>query len=274
MSRRGVALLLVLVVLVLAVGAASAAARLGVVGRAQHTLARRVSEIEAVTAACDGAIAHFLTVRAPRLVLPPDAPAPEVAVLDDLLLFNGAAARVVITAFDQCGMVPRDAFHPASPLRAAIRDHLAALWESRPRHPGPEGLDSLLPLARSSEIVVYPVPGARAYAPIGAVIATHNPVPGAASRGLINVNTAPPTLLAAALRAASHDGLEAILAARSRGEQAPVPGVSGPVQFSSQSNAWAFRLDITLSGVRRSWWCVWVSDGTNWRCAQRALIDE
>jgi hypothetical protein len=109
----------------------------------------------------------------------------------------------------------------------------------------------------------------------GAYVATHNP-------GHLNVSTAPLVLLEAALRDAGRGGLEAILAARSEGRQAPIPTPASDridetrsnvgERFVSVSDAWAFRVDARAGRVRRSHWLQYRPQELKWRCVQRLLI--
>jgi hypothetical protein len=100
--------------------------------------------------------------------------------------------------------------------------------------------------------------------------------------GRININTAPIELVEAALRLAGRGGLEQIVAARSEGRltsgtalaRVTKPGENAP-RISATSTAWAFRIDIRVGPLRRSWWSVYVKQRSNrWECGQRLAIPE
>jgi hypothetical protein len=151
--------------------------------------------------------------------------------------------------------------------------------------------------AQGARAYPNPLGDAKSGSALGSSIATHNPDPEASAEtplpggGLLNVNTAPRSLLVAALRVAGSSGLDEILRARERGEPAPVPanragteergaGGSNPVagawsmRLVGQSDAWAFRVDVEYGTVRRSWWCVYRAAGSEWRCVQRVAITD
>ena len=110
---------------------------------------------------------------------------------------------------------------------------------------------------------------------IGSSIATHNP-------GLINVNTSPVNLVEAAMRTAGMGGLEQIIQARSQGKLANAPSPDPrtgndeemKVQLTSVSSVWSFRIDVEVGPLQRSWWAVYVRNGSQWECVQRLVIPE
>lgn len=297
MSRRGVALLVVLAVLVVAITATAGAARLSIASRA-HVVVRADADLAAaIMVGAEGAIQRFLGVQSTRVVLPPDAPGPLVLVLDDRFGVDGRAACISITAYDQCGMVPWGAARRGSPLRSAMEEPILRSWDAHPQEHGHAGLDTLVASARAEGARAFPDPARVAGRSLGDSLATHNPDPDELggplppAGGLININTAPRSLLAAALRAAGSSGLDEILRARARGEQAPIPasqaetgrrsrdGPGGPasataIRLVGESDAWAFRVDVEVGSVRRSWWCVYRAAGSEWRCVQRVAITD
>lgn len=299
MTRRGVALLLVLLVLVVATTAAAGAARLAIASRAHAVVAQRSRVADALRIGAEGHIDHFLRTRSSRVVLAPDSGAPCLLILDDRLLLGDCSYQIIITAYDQCGMLPWPQTRRGSPLRAGLPAKVARFCDA-PLSEGPVlGLDTLVRSARSTGLRSFP-PSPDSTHPsmsattlaIGALIATHNPEPPSRSGalahgGLINVNTAPRPLLAVALRAAGASALDEILASRAAGHLASAPATSAPSSSSSelspsvvpirlvaQSDCWAFRLDVQTTSVRRSWWLVYRATGSEWRCVQRVAINE
>jgi hypothetical protein len=122
---------------------------------------------------------------------------------------------------------------------------------------------------------------------IGALIATHNPlpvpvpVPGAgAGGGSINVNTAPMPLVEAAFRGAGRGGVEQVIAARRAGKPAAIGAQINPSiqpdqlapQLVTASNSWAFRIDINVGPLKRSWWAIYKQSSNQWECLQRLVI--
>ena len=127
-------------------------------------------------------------------------------------------------------------------------------------------------------------PGAGAGAGPGALgecIATHNTNPQR-----ININTAPMPLVEAAMRLAGRGGLEQVITARKAGKPANIgaaaaPGSGSPdmqrfiPQIVATSNCWAFRVDIRIETLERSWWMVYQPAGNlPWMCVQRLAITE
>ena len=109
---------------------------------------------------------------------------------------------------------------------------------------------------------------------VGEYIATHNP-------GRINVNTAPMEVVQAALRLASRGGLEHIVAARLADRLTllnDLPRIDesnrAAPQIAASSNAWAFRIDLRVGMLRRSWWVVYAKPRSTWECVQRLAIPE
>ena len=286
-ARRGMALLVVLAVTVLTVSALLLVARaISAATMARHTSMSTMVADDLVRAA-DVPIRSWLASEAPEIVLPPDAVVPSVPVLHDKWTAGDVEVELVITAWDQCGMVPADAFR--GPLRAAVTDqkiHGIVAATKVPRGQA-AGLDLFLAAAKEVE-------GARVYPTVppdeqleqdddepqplavGEVVATHNPAPGR-----INVNTAPIALVEAAMRRAGRGGLDPLIEARSAGERfdPPAPprqrrGRGGAPQLAGTSDAWAYRVDITVGGMHRSWWCVYrrLEPGKPWECVQRLAI--
>ncbi len=102
-------------------------------------------------------------------------------------------------------------------------------------------------------------------------------------RSVVNVNTAPIGLIESALRAAGRGGIEVVVDARTRGESVPLGSLTdgrsqqqqanAPVLVGS-SSAWAFRIDISVGPLVRSWWTVYAISRSQWECVQRLAITE
>jgi hypothetical protein len=281
-SRRGAALLLVLATLVLTTVsctiAAQRAATLAMTRRADH--ASRVADD--LMLAVDAPIQHWLATTPPTAVLPPEAAEPRVDVLDDVFALGEFDARITITAFDQLGMVPWQLLHTPSPLMSVLPAEVEQLIE----HPAstdkaPWGLDMVALGAPTVDWQVYPAARSEdtSRSAIGALVATHN------TSGGINVNTAPRTLLEVAMREAGRGGIEAILESRSNGKAATFAARSSrssqqSVSLTAMSDVWAFRIDIRVGPITRSWWCVYApgssrhSSRGSFNCVQRLVIPE
>jgi hypothetical protein len=82
------------------------------------------------------------------------------------------------------------------------------------------------------------------------------------------------------MRMNGRGGLAQILEARARGEHVPIPrdpadatDPSAP-RLAGSSVAWAFRIDVEVGAVARSWWCVYGRSEPDWECRQRLVIVE
>ncbi len=310
-SRRGAALLIVLGVLVLTIGALTTLVRLATTVAIERETGHAIAIADDLILQIDGPINAWLE-GADEVVLPPDVVAPVTHAFTHSWQNDGVSVRVDVTAIDQCGLIPLSA-RAGTTLRSTLPGDIAAViagWQ--PPRNVPLGIDLMRPrMPRSGEIPLFPamttgpvtsfgesadttaddeVDAAETEMAlaIGSVLATHNEGPR------ININTAPAALLQAAMRDARLGGTESILAARSAGRapalpQAPsVPGRRGArirrqptargLAIVSGSNAWAFRVDIEVDTISRSWWCVYQresgrgSGGGSWRCVQRLVI--
>lgn len=299
-SRRGAALLVVLAALIVVTTLSVTLARLASTSKAGQILAQRSVVADDLLRAVDAPILAWLASDSSTVVLPPDATSPRVGVLHDSWVAGDDEHELHVTAWDQCGMVPIGVARSGSPLRLAVPAEVLRVLDQVSLAPNqPAGLDLVLAVAArgaSARIDVFPeavesqpiifgpppdqaAPGQQSRGepgPLacGAYVATHNP-------GRINVNTAPVDLIEAALRLAGRGGLEQITAARSEGRLATlgdVPSITDPnrnaPQIATTSNAWAFRIDIRVGSLRRSWWAVYARSRSTWECVQRLVIPE
>ncbi len=306
-AYRGVALLLVLAALVLTLPLAASAARRAMLGRLEASLDAAQRQAGDLTRAATAPILNWLHHEAAEVVLPLDAPTPEVRVLDDGWKDGrGILHRVTVTAYDQLGMVPIHAAVTASPLRLTLPEMFRLTLDQSAEalsRSAPLGLDTMLHATDGAGMETFPQPAAaspRMYADIartasagdgsdsglgsvlpassavGAFLATHGHGPDTIT---LNVNTAPMQLLESAMLVTQSDLRSTITAARGRGEPARVqrgsPGMEGPsVEFASASSCWAFRVDVTVGPAHRSEWLVYQRHRNSWQEVQRLVIPE
>ncbi len=284
MVRRqcGVALLLVLAMIILIVPLAVDLAQISTLTRLEERLSSQESLASALRRAIEsGPMQEWLSSQSGHIVLDPTTPTPCVTVLDQLWILDGMEYAFEVHGWDQCGMVPFGAPATVASLRAAlpgpIERQAAAVEATKPA--GPIGLDQFrVAVDATHSLRVFPT-DARDTEALGAFIATHPPRP----EGMINVNTAPLTLIEAAMALAGRSGIELITASREQHKPAPVPtalpgsprGVTGSgaaPQFAGSSSAWAFRIDVHVGRADRSWWVVYLQRAGRWECVQRLVI--
>ena len=296
LPHRGAALLLVLATLVLAVTGSVTFVQLATTTQAHRAFVRRSVIADDLLGAVEPPILDWLVSESGRVVLPPDATTPEVNVLHDLWVTDGVEYELEVTGWDQCGMVPIE--RSGSPLRRVLSGEVrAALDRTTLPEDHPPGLDLFLhtagepvrafPSSRASISVVFGTialaddatpgrPRGESSVPaIGESVATHN-------SNVINVNTASIDLVEAALRLAGRGGIELVVEARSEGRTVTLNDLPAPLsphrsapRLAAGSNAWAFRIDIRVGSLRRSWWSVYEKGrSSQWECAQRLAIPE
>jgi hypothetical protein len=285
-ARRGSALLFVLVALAVVMPACLGLARAVTTAKIGRELRRDEQIVQDLLAESDVPIQDFLARRAPTLVLPADVKYPATLVLDEAWTSGADAIALSIVAWDQCGLAAIDDARRATPMRLTLP---RCATEVLARHRGGDDLPGLdcfreidgrspfppmpnVEVERGGTTLAWPSSTGESF---GAYVATHNP-------GHLNVSTAPLVLLEAALRDAGRGGLEAILAARSAGRQAPIPTPASDPKYEARSNvgerfvsvsdAWAFRVDARAGRVRRSQWLQYRPQELKWRCVQRLFI--
>ena len=308
------ALLIVLAALIMTATSTVLLATHAATIQAQRRLDRCCLIADDVLRAADGPIGDWLAHEADQAVLADDSISPRVDLLHDRWVIGQTDCELTLSAFDQFGMVPFNVARSGSPLRLALpSDVLRAVDALRDQSPSDKfGLDSLVdlqqlrslsPFPRQSQMetvsfgfrkesLVTPVGALRSEGDLhlGELIATHNNNPVR-----ININTAPMPLVKAAVRSAGRGDVDQIAQARRRGMQAPIPALGAPVSESGQpqlmpeivarSDCWAFRIDIRVGPVQRSWWAMYqrgertskvvgrsASLPTGWRCVQRVSI--
>lgn len=281
--RRAAALVFVLLALVVVTAATMLLVRSSADLGSHRREAAGIVEATALVQAAEPAILDWLERESARIVLPPDAARPCLAIMSDQWVENGRSYSIVISAWDQRGMIPAARISSSMTLRSALPDSLTeAVGRAQVDWERLDGLDRLCTSTDDGpSIDPFPVPpaveplneetspadGSKAkpespeFLHIGDLVSTHSP------RGtFINVNTAPRDLLEAAMRDAGRGGVEAILAARAKGRLtrpgAPNGGAKekddpAAIRFVGSSDAWSFRIDATSGPVTRSWWCVY-----------------
>ena len=270
-SQAGAALLLALATTVLIAVTGASLARLATTARVQRDMSRRNAIADDLLRQVEPPIQHWLA-RAEEVVLPEEAEEPRVVVLRETWTAGALRCELAVTAWDQCGLVPYALARAGSPLRLTLPDEVRALLD-RARLPAgqPPGLDVFD--ERGTAPGPYP-PSSRTGSTtlaLGALVATHN-------HRSCNVATAPLPLVEQALRLAGRGGLQQIRAARRAGKKPPIAGSAGrnarrgTPQIVAESDAWAFRIDIQVGALRRSFWSVYTGGASNWRCVQRLVL--
>ena len=264
MSRRGVALLLVLgalLVVTTAVSTSMLSATNALRGDQVHRAELRAADL---LGASEVITDRWLRTESARAVVDPALPEPRLTVAEVNYADLDFDTSVRLTAWDLLGMPAADlpASHPLSrfvPTDADSRQakSLAELADPEtPVHPEAETFDGHL----GGSIAVYP----------------RDPRAGMTQSAVINVNTAPEPLLAAAMRLGQRGDVATVLASRQRGVPSPAPtasrDASSLVTLTARSNRWAMRADITVGPVTRSWWTVYESRGRGWSIIDRHEI--
>lgn len=270
MSRRGIAMLLVLGTTLIVVTALTATV-LAVSTRKQSlTIAAHERLAEDLLVASEPLVDSWLRRQSPRAVADPAVPSPMVPITDINL---DAGDGLVLTAYDLLGMMPSTAAQ-THPLWSVIPGPLRAITIERSGTSLREIADPRRP--------VHPMPASGAPR-LGDVVA-FNPAferrSGTDMTVLININTVPPPLLEAALRIGQRGDVASILTSRREGRASPAP-VAGPratersmglVRLIGRSTLWAVRADVRCGQIERSWWTVYQSQGRSWRILERYEI--
>ncbi|MEM9372526.1 MAG: hypothetical protein AAGA55_02685 [Planctomycetota bacterium] len=269
MTRRGVAMVLVLGAAVVMLTAAATVARLRVDRQIRSQVDRSLVQALEVTRASDAAIRAWLAAEADEVVLASDVSAPMLVVMDESIRLDGANIQIAITAWDQYGMIPRDPLVLKHVAEHIAEDVSEAGWLAA-SHPGldqPGGVSRVFPTRRNPDRP-------------GGVIATHNP-PDKTRRGRgaaavdINTNTAPRWLLDALLDQdpATRRGIRV---ARNQGERAPTSrrqeSQDLAVRLVGTSPVWSFRIDVDSDHARVSVWSVYANRGGVWTREQQLAI--
>jgi hypothetical protein len=269
-SRRAVALLFVIGVLVVSAAAMASFAARRTMSIAAANSAANIAIADDLLLSAAEPISRFLDLEAGKVILPPEVDRAEVIVVDDTIEVAGRSIRIAILAVDQCAAVPFDRLQPGSPLRTAVpaplHSQLDEILARNSEHPGLDALKvdpsspSPFPSVAASEIALGHV--------VRVVVVTPP---------RININTATRGVLETVLRELGQGGLDVILEARAKSERAAIPKAHGRtgskrLALASTSDSWAFRIDLTVDSVRRSWWEVHSRTEVGWTLTQRCAI--
>jgi len=269
-AQRGIAMLIaimtmtVLIAGITIIASVQSADRLVELHRDQTTMAHDLIR------SGDGPIQSWLKEVAGMAVVETRGIAPMIPVYDNQIMLEDQEIRIEITAWDQYGMIPRN----ADELGIDIGDDLEMSWDEA-RYPG-------LDLSTQNSTVF---PSREHPAAMGGLIATHNPWPTRSGTtrsrngAAININTAPAELLEHIFNVYNLGDPSGIFEIRAQGEPATLSlSVQDARQVSvrlvSISRVWSFRVDVWIGRSRRSCWCVYANQGGRWKLAQRIGIDD
>lgn len=267
MTRRGVAMILVLAACVVILTASAVVAQ----ARANAALGAGTTDglamaLELAEASEDATIA-WLRHASREVVLEPSPEIIGVPIMNDRLEIGRREITVRVTAWDQCAMLPNTDLSDL-PAMARLAGDQRPAWAGD-RFPGADHTKTI-PSARHDAASVR--------------FATHNPEPnGQRQRGgasaAVNINTAPEPLLRAACADLGVASADSILVARRSGERATITtaGRADPsgLRLVAASTVWSVRTDIGVSGpggASVAVWTVYTLVGGTWSRVQRFVI--
>jgi len=268
-SNRGAALLTVLLVLVVVSAASASIAATAGRSKAARASNSELRSLDGLLTESELLIHAWLARESSGTLLPPNATVPRVEIIDWSDRAGGQSVSMRIVAFDQCGMAPIETVRAGSPLRFALPTAVLQAVDRLEGLEPPFGLDDF---AAGSQRV-YPAADGTTHIELGAWLATHQ-----GTLGTINLSTAPMSIVTQAFRISGFGGDEAVAQARSDGKVPPAPSAVADsdidIRFVTQSDAWAFRIDLEVGATTRSWWSVFGGSGNDWTLIQRLAIDE
>lgn len=309
MSRRGVAILLVLVVLVVAVTAAVNVARVSVAGMTAHRIAADTRLADDLLMQAESAAHAWLGSASGTVVLSPDIDRSSLIALDDRVPIGDHVCFLTITAVDLLGMpgmqtaeslgidLPSDIADAIGTfdddLQRVGPDMIERTLLDRPVYPMPHrgepivygesnGNDQQYDIAVINESEIERSPS------VCELVAFIEPTPPRLSsrqlnRGQddeqplrLNVNTAPIPLLESMLSRSGLDAIDGIIEARAEGHPATLNltlDEDSTVQLVTRSTLWGFRCDVRTGSVHKSHWVVFEQAGGAWRLVRRIVID-
>lgn len=255
-SRRGVAMLLVVMTCTVLVVGVTIIARIRTTHAMTQQQASASIRVQQLLLESARPIFQWLDEDSRSVVIDLGTEAPMVGVLDDELMVDGQRVRIQITAWDQQGMWPGNSEE-------------LGLDPPQPRH--------------TSDDRVFPS-RARPGSAKG-VLASHNPWPTRSGRTrsgatpTININTAPGMLLDQ-LRSGYPTGeLDTLLGQRQSGDPVTVSKMlrsadGQELRLTGMSRVWSFRTQVSVNQMTMGMWSVYTNQGGQWRLAQRTMIDE
>lgn len=269
-TRRGVAMLIALMTMTVLIAGITIIARVQTTDRLIEMRADDTIHAQDIFRVANMPIRAWLEEQASSAVVDLAITAPMIHVSDNEIMLGDQAVRIRITAWDQYGMIPRN----ADELRINLGSDVETVWKDA-RHPG---LD--LSTARPTVFPSREHPAAT-----GGLFATHNPWPTRSgttrsrSRVVININTAPIQLIEDIFQIFNLGDPSGIFEKRAQGELATFTlsaqdARQVSVRLVSISRVWSFRVDVWIGTSRRSSWCVYSNQGGHWRLVQRVSIDD
>ncbi len=269
-GRRGIAMLIALMTMPVLIAGVAIIARVQTTGWLIELRSDDTIVAADIFRVADAPIQSWLEVQARYAVVDPTILAPMIAVSDDRMLLGDQEVRVRITAWDQYGMIPRN----ADELRIDFGNDTEMPWKDA-RFPG-------LDLSTQQPTVF---PSRERPAATGGLHATHNPWPARSgttrsrSNAAININTAPVELIESIFRTFNLGDPSSIFEKRTQGELATITlsaqdAKQVSVRLVSISRVWSFRVDVQIGTIRRSSWCVYSNQGGRWKLVQRIGIHD
>lgn len=266
----GVAMLIALMTMTVLITGIAIIARVQTTDRLIEMRADDTIHAQDVFRTADMPIRAWLKEQAASAVIDPASPAPMIHVADDEIVLGDQAVRIRITAWDQYGMIPRN----ADELSINYGGNVDTAWQEV-IYPG-------LDLSTAQRTVF---PSREHPTAMGGLFATHNPWPTRSgttrsrSEAVININTAPVQLIEDIFEAFILGDPSSIFERRALGELATFTLSAQDarqisVRLVSISRVWSFRIDVWIGTIRRSSWCVYSNQGGNWRLMQRVGIDD
>lgn len=274
-NNSGVALLWVLAVVVLTITTGVSLARLTLAAKVEQKLVRERAMARQIQFEGERAIEDWLQKESGDVVLPPDVTEPRIEILSDRWIANNTELSISIVAFDERGKVPLDAARRGTSLARELPSSITTLL-SKLRIPADSspGLDRFVGLGQ----LVFPKTtdhGNDRNLAIGSFVATH-----AFGQIQLNASTAPITLIENVLRERGETGIDMIVEARRDNKKPILPKRPAETERDltlpkvlDHSDAYSFRIDLAVGMLRKSYWCVFVKEGS-WRCTQRLSIGE
>lgn len=281
--EHGVALLIVLMAIVVVSTATLGLVRVTLVERVRSNLDAEAEIASEVAQAAETPILRWLVSRSRDVILPLEAKEPRIEILHDHFEVEDVPLEIHITAWDTLGMLPLATIERGGPLADLLPESIRRRRADLPKNlEKPLGLDAFVdaagllesPFPESSKIT-FSGDSPKEIA-LGALLAPSNAWPGE-----LHVHTAPIAFLEAVLREERRGGLSAMLAQRARGERVTALPQSSRTKrkdreiptLVNESTCFAFRIDVRVGQVRRSWWAVYeAASASEWVCAQRMGI--
>jgi len=269
-TRRGVAMLIALMTMTVLIAGITIIARVQTTDRLIEMRAIDVIHAQDIFRIADVPIRAWLEEQASSVVVDPAISAPMIHVSDDEIVLGDQVVRIRITAWDQYGMIPRN----ADELRINLGSDVDIAWQDA-RYPG-------LDLSTTQPTVF---PSLEHPSATGGLFATHNPWPTRSgttrsrSGAVININTAPVQLIEDIFQVFNLGDPSSIFEKRALGELAlftlsAQDAKQVSVRLVSISRVWSFRVDVWIGMVRQSSWCVYSNQGGNWKLVQRIGIQD